>query len=215
MSKSTKATKKTVTNDSRESSNTSAIAEFKNALSSAVQTRLQNDTAISDKSVEALRDYEKTMSHDVIVTVLLECKYNAANAIVRERANAYRNIYTLTRKDTNLARALASAMSLNHFTKALFLSAHALSKADKALSFQDAAKCCDASFVAKNDHDQLLVVTSNQATHNTISSQLSSSIQSLLNFNLIKESRNSNNQTVFTFVKSKLADKLIAHSIAI
>jgi hypothetical protein len=155
------------------------------------------------------RDIRAAFSHVRIAELLLASSFDVAKLTHRERSNAATNVYTI-KKIVNAMRALAKVASLDHYTRAVFLSTLALESNDMQLTHDDAKACCSLSVSTSKDRDALLVRYEAHVDIDTASTQSSSSINALQAINVLNETRNAANTTCYTVKRDSFASLALA-----
>lgn len=110
--------------------------------------------------------------------LLLACNYDL-NALKQ-------NVHQINRKDMNIVDAINGKSRLNHYTTAILKTAINLHNASKKLTMLDVNKCADGEFKSKSEDDKLIVRNVKNNKSSTDATQMSSSVNSLCAFGILK-----------------------------
>lgn len=178
------------------------VNEFKSALAAEIDARASfeaSKNADNDSMQATLKNMRKLSDHDVIAEIMLASNVDASFINRAERSNARYNVYA-AEKVVNVARSLAKAAQINHYTRAVFAAALALESAEMMLTHADAVAACSASVKHKDSKREKLIKDARYSQHvaaNTAATQSSSSINALQTFNLLKETRDASNNAAY------------------
>lgn len=190
------------------------VAEYRATLTSAFDVRMSYERAknAENESIQSvLKAQRKSVDHDKIAEMMLVANVNADFINVSERVSARFNVKA-AEKVINLARVLASAEHLNHYTRAVFLSAVALAKNNTMLTHKDAHASCSLSVKNNAARDKLLVRYQKHVDASTASTQSSSSINALQMFDVLKETRDESNTIAYVVnTDSEATKRLFKH----
>lgn len=191
----------------------SNVAEYRAKLIAAFDARklYESDKNSENTSIQkTLDDMRKSVDHDKIAEVMMLSNVDADFINKSERITARFNVYS-AEKIVNLARTLASAAQLNHYTRAIFLSALALEKHEMTLTHKDASAACTLSIKNNAARDKLLVRYQKHVAANTAATQSSSSINALQMFDVFTETRDEMNNVAYRVnTENEAAKKLTA-----
>lgn len=191
------------------------VSEFRAQLIAAIDARAQYErdkNADNDSMQETLKDIRKSVDHDLIASVMLAANYDANRINRSERVNARYNVYAYE-KDVNIARCAASVASLNHYTRAILLTAKSLKSADLKLTHDDAQSACSLSVKSSDaKREKLIVKYQKHTSAKTAATQSSSSINALQAFDILRETRDAANKVCYILnEENELTAKLLAH----
>lgn len=189
------------------------IATYRLALCASNDARLayemQKD-ASNTNIVKTLADLRASVNHDRIAAVMLYANVNADFLNKSERATARFNVYS-AQKLVNIARVCAKVESLNHYTRAILLSAVAFAKASLNMTHRDASAACSLDVATDASRDRLLVRYAKHIAANTAATQSSSSLACLIAFDVLRSATNERNETCFTLnAESEVTKALLA-----
>lgn len=184
------------------------VSEFNARKSYETAKNVENDSIQS-----TLNDMIKVVSHEKIAEVMMNSNVNAAFINRQERVNARFNVYS-AEKVLNIAQCAVAVRALNHYTRAILLSAHTLNAHDMLLSHKDAVAAC--SLNCKTDAKrEALIKSVRYAKHvdaKTASTQSSSSINALQMYEVLLETRDAANTTVYRLnTESETTQKLLKY----
>jgi hypothetical protein len=168
--------------------------------------------ASNDSMQDTLKAIRASLSHDSIASVLIASNVNVALINHAERINARMNVYAIE-KIANVARFIAKANSLNHYTLAIFKSALALEASERVMTHKDAVCACSASVKHTDSKREHVLKSTRYAKHtsaNTASTQASSSINALQAFDVLIESRDDSNAVTYRVNRDSVAAQQIA-----
>ena len=155
--------------------------------------------AENDSIKLALTRHRKSMTHERVAQMMIESNVDVTFINRQERMNARYNEKSIE-KVANIARFLASADRLNHYTNAILKSAIALTDANLSLTHTDACAACSSDAkVSDKRKSKLITHYCNVVAANTASTQSSSSINALQMFHLLVEKRDDHNKIAYTF----------------
>jgi hypothetical protein len=158
---------------------------------------------------DTLRDLRKSVDHDAICEVMMNANVDCAFINRAERVNARFNVYA-AQKVVNVARFSRSAATLNHYTRAVLLSAYALQKNNMTLTHTDAQAACSLNCNTDKSKMKHLVRYQQYRDPKTAATQSSSSINALQMYDVLRETRDASNATVYTVnLDSALARDLL------
>lgn len=189
-----------------------AIAAYRTSLVAAMGDRaayeLGKDPG-NDNIQSTIADLRKSVDHDMIAYVMLVAELPAGFINISERRTARFNVYS-AQKVVNIARAVAAAERINHYSRAILLSAIALQNAGLAMTHADAAAACSLSVRTSPSREKLLVKYGKHVAPNTASTQSSSSLNALRMMNVIGETRSADNETCYLVdLASPITEKLL------
>jgi hypothetical protein len=170
----------------------SLVASFDNRASYEAAKNADN-SSIQD----TLRDMRKTISHEAVSSVFYAAHVDCNFINKSERVNARFNVYA-AEKVINVAQFAAASRALNHYTRAILLSAYALSLQSMTLTHKDAQACCSLDVKTDAHKTKHLVRYQKHIAANTASTQSSSSINALQMFNVLREARDDANNVVYS-----------------
>lgn len=189
---------------------TKTVQDYSNELSAAIALRADfemNKSADNTSIQECLTKLAKSVSHDTIASIMMQSNVDADFINKSERVNNRFNVYA-AEKVANVARAIAVVNNLNHYTLAIFKTALALESASFTLSHKSAVAACSASVKHSDAKQERLIKTTRYAKHvaaNTASTQASSSINALQQFNVFVETRDAANAIAYTIDRTSYA----------
>lgn len=179
------------------------MTEYHDMLVSEIDSRIAYEVEKNADSLsiqKTLNDIRKAVSFKSVADVMCAANVDAAFINRAERSNARFNVYA-AEKVVNVARAAAKLATLNHYTLAILRSALALEANQMTLTQRDAVAACSIDMkLADAKRDKILVKYQKHVHASTASTQASSSINALKMYNVLRESRDDANQTVFTIV---------------
>lgn len=164
------------------------------------------DNANIQKTLAGIR---ADLAHEAIAAVMLAANVPATFINHGERSNARFNVYA-AEKVANVARVLAGAGRLNHYTWAIFASAYRCAAAELPFTHADAVACC--SLEVRADGAKPLVRYEKHIAPNTASTQASSSIAALKAFGVLTEGKGPSGAVAYGFVQNATSDGLLAHA---
>ena len=185
---------------------TKTVTDYKAELLAAIDARATYESSKSSDNTSmqsTLANIRKLVDHDAVASVMLASNVAPDFINRNERSNARYNVYA-AEKVVNIARALASVATLNHYTRATLATANAISKSEhavKTLSHKDAACACSQSVKHTDSKREAIIKHVRYAKHiaaNTASTQSSSSINALQTFNVLNESRDASNAVCYS-----------------
>jgi hypothetical protein len=183
------------------------IETYKNELLSAIDSRAAYELAknAENASMQAtIKDLRKSVDHDAIASAMLASNVDAQFINRAERSNNRYNVYA-AEKVVNVARYLAKAATLNHYSLAIVKAAIALQASDLLLTHADAVCVCSKDAKHKDAKRAKIVKSAHYDKHvssNTASTQSSSSINALQTFNVLIEKRDAANVVAYELNKS-------------
>jgi hypothetical protein len=214
-----------------ENNDTNAVETFRADCVNAVDTRMFFEARKSAQSesvdetnyksvlsfnnasmFSTLSDIRKSVDHARIAEIMLLSQCSAKRIVEQERSSNMRNVYAYE-KEINIARAIARVVALNHYTKAVFLSALVLEKNETVLTHKDAISACSLSCKVNDAKREKLLAKSKYAKHvaaNTAATQSSSSINALQSFSVLVESRDASNAVCYRVNRDAYATKELA-----
>ena len=161
---------------------------------------------------ETLDAIRKSASHDVIANIMFLANCDAERINRSERSNARYNVYAYE-KDINIARCAASVERLNHYTKAILLTAKKFAEQENELllTHDDAQSACSLSVKSSDSkRERLIVKYQKHVSAKTASTQSSSSINALQSFNVLIETRDASNKVAYKLnMNSDLTQRLL------
>jgi hypothetical protein len=168
---------------------TKAIKSFLAGIHAAIDTRAAYEATKnpSNENIQkTLAGIRADLDHEAMAKVMVAANVSAEFINAAERGNARFNVYA-AEKVANVARALAGAGRLNHYTQAILASAHAVTAAGQPFTHADAVAACTLSI--KANPDKPLVRYEKHVAPNTASTQASSSIAALKTFGMLLEGK--------------------------
>ena len=185
-----------------------AIDTTVNAFVVAIDARIDYEVTKNVENtsiVKTLRDLRKSVDHVKIAEIMLACNVDADFINRAERVSARFNVYS-AEKVVNVARAQAAAASLNHYTRAIFLTALALENVDLQLTHKDAVVACSRDAKHSDAKRAKHVVRYDKCVAaSTCATQSSSSINALQMFSVFKESRDAANNVCYSINRDAVA----------
>lgn len=204
--------------DARETSERQqAFVAYRSRLTAAFDARAtyEREKDCDNDNIQAtLKDLKASVSSDVVSVVFFAASVDANFINVSERRTARFNVYS-AQKVCNIARAIATSLeSLNHYSRAILLSAVALQNADLLLTHRDAAAACSLDVKTIAARDSMLVRYARHIASNTASTQSSSSINALRMFDILQETRDANNESAYRVnLDSQITQALLARLV--
>jgi hypothetical protein len=194
--------------------------EFKVAMLASIDARIAFEASKSEalkseantSMQKTLRDIRKACDNDILASVMFAANVNHDFINKSERINARFNVYA-AEKVVNVARALAKASTLNHYTLAILRAAVALKRADLSVSHADAVAACSPDVAHKDKSRAAIIKSARYAKHiaaNTASTQSSSSINALQVFKTFVEARDASNHVCYSLADNETTKALIA-----
>lgn len=193
------------------------IEIFATEMKAAIDARVSYESsknAANDSIQTTLAKFRKSVSHDDIVKAFVNANVDSSFINRSERVNARLNVYC-AEKVANIARTIASVESLNHYTLAIFKSTLALNDADKLLNHKSACAACSLNCDCDAATLKLLKRYEKHVAANTASTQSSSSINALLIFNVLEETRDDSNAIAYRVNRKSAATKQLAKALNI
>jgi hypothetical protein len=195
------------------------VSDYQNQMLAALDARLayeieKNSDTRFDRHIKEMR---KTCEREAIATTLQASNVDAQYINRHERTNVRYNIYA-AQKVNNIAQYLNNVAMLNHYTLAVFRTAHALEANEMTLAHKDAIAACSADCKHSNASREKIIKTTRYASHvaaNTASTQSSSSINALQTLNVLIESRDDANNVIYKLNRESHACKALAENLAI
>lgn len=184
---------------------------YRDALINAIEQR---------KSFEASHDATNDNIQDTLTKLIKECHDKTCETLAslnvdvafinrHERANKRFNVYA-AQKVTNIARYLNASASLNHYTRAIVETMLALEAAKLTLTQADAQAACSLDVKVKdNKKTKLIKRYQKHVAASTAATQSSSSLNALQVCNVIRESRNDANETIYMLNDNTSAKALL------
>lgn len=179
------------------------IQDYITALNAALDARASYEkakNAENDSIQSCITSLRKSVTHSDVATALMNNAVNAEFINRSERTNNRYNVYAAQKVD-NAARAAISVEALNHYSLAILRVAVALEAKELMLSHKDAVAACSASVKHSEAKREAIIKSLRYAKHvaaNTASTQSSSSINALQTCNVLRETRNANNEIVYS-----------------
>lgn len=194
---------------------TQAVQDFRAALLDAIDSRAAYESAknVDNTSMQkTLSDIRKSVNHDTIANMMLASNVDAAIINRAERSNNRFNVYSYE-KIVNVARYLASVASINHYTRAILASVHAFETAEFTFTHKDAVCACSKAVKQTDSKKESILKSVRYDKHvaaNTASTQASSSLNALIAFNVLRESRDEANNVTYSLNRDTQATQDIA-----
>jgi hypothetical protein len=188
--------------------------DYRNALLAAIDARASYElskSAENDSMQETLKDIRKSVDHIDVCAVFFLANVDSNRINRAERVNARYNVYAYE-KDVNIARAAMKVASLNHYTKAILLTAKRFAEHDLMLTHNDAQSACSLSVKTSNtSREKMIVKYQKHVSAKTAATQSSSSINALQSFNVLVETRDASNVVCYRLnVENELTQKLLS-----
>jgi hypothetical protein len=192
----------------------SNVINYVASLNAAFDARTEYETSKNAENANMLKNltsYRKSMTHEACATILMQCNIDANFINRQERINARFNVYAIEKVD-NVARFLAKVERLNHYTLAIVKSAIKLSELNMSLTHDDAQSACSSDLKSSDMRKRKHIVHyARVVAKNTASTQSSSSINALQMFDILRETRDDQNNVAYVFNKDHArADDIIA-----
>jgi hypothetical protein len=178
------------------------VANYIVALNAALDARVAFEAAkakdASSNIAKTLADIRKSVTHERVASVLLASKIDAAFINRAQRADARMNVYA-AEKVVNVALALASAATLNHYSRAILKTAQAFAAASLAMNNDDAKSACTLDVKVKEPkREKLIVKYQKHIAISTATTQSSSSLDALCMFGVLTRGKDDANVTIYT-----------------
>lgn len=188
--------------------------EFKTALVAAIDARkaFEADKSAENANIQkTLDDIKKSVDHIKICETMFANNVDANLIMRKERVSDCFNVYAY-QKVVNIARAANAAQALNHYTRAILLTAKAFANADMLLSHDDAKSACTLSHKVKDSkREKLINKYQKHVALSTANTQSSSSVNALQAYNVLIEKRDNANNVVYSLnTENELTHKLLA-----
>jgi hypothetical protein len=199
---------------------TKAISDYRTQMQTAIAARASFETAKNAANTsmqKTLTDFAKSVDHDTLAEIMIACNVDATFINRAERVNARFNVYA-AEKVANVVRYLASVASLNHYTLAIIKTAIALESEKQIMTQKDACNACSASLKSSDAKREKIVKSARYSKHtsaNTATTQSSSSLNALIQCNVLSEARDAENNATFTLIRSSEATKRLAAKLEI
>lgn len=159
---------------------------------------------------KTIKDIRKSMTRESVASVLLASNVSADFVNESIRVDSKYNVYAAQKVD-NLACFILKAESLNHYTLAILRSLLSLEKNEMQLTHEDAKSACTLEMKLKDaKREKLLIKYQKHVAISTANTQSSSSLEALCTFNVLKRSRNAENETVFTLCDNDATREILA-----
>lgn len=150
-----------------------------------------------DSMMLRLKTQRESMTHNVIAEMIATYQIDVAFINRAEKKNARMNVYAID-KIVNLLRCAAKVDALNHYTRAILLTAKKFQENALLMTQDDAMLACNYDAKSKDKtREKLIVRYANVVAANTASTQASSSLNTLKECNLLSESKSAANDTQF------------------
>jgi hypothetical protein len=174
-----------------------------------IASRFDARMKIDGETKNLLDARKKCISGDA-VNLMLACSFKLDT--IDGSNGAEHNVYALKCKLHNIVETLHNRDVLNHYTRALFLTARNLHANGEMLTQTDADCVCDATFKSKKSDTraQAYVVTSTANKPSTNSTQKSSSLVTLVALNVLER-----HGKAFKFNSDAHATKLLEVALAV
>ncbi|SER26744.1 hypothetical protein SAMN05216548_11434 [Faunimonas pinastri] len=191
----------------------SDVTAYRASLIAAFDARATYESAKNSENTSmqnTLATMKKSVDHDAIASIMLAANVDATFINRAERSNARFNVYA-SEKVINVARACASAAQLNHYTRAILLTAQAFQNAELRMTHKDAISACSMSCKSDAKREKIIVKYMKHVAANTASTQSSSSINALQMFDVLRETRDESNAICYTLnTESDVTKALLA-----
>lgn len=193
--------------------NVANASEYLASVLAAIDTRAvkENDKNSDNLSMQkTLKNIRTSVNNDSIAKVMFASNVDANLILKSERVNAMFSVYAYE-KVIDLARCIASSVNkLDHRVDAIFRTLVKIDNAEMLMTHEDAqfALLKLEKHTDKNKR-ALIVTTNNLQSKSTANSQSSQVINVLQNYDVISETRDSNNRIAYKFNKDS------ANSIAL
>jgi hypothetical protein len=188
------------------------VTSLRNAFASRVE--FEKTKNVKENIFVTLTKLEKALTRASIAQVFMSHNVDA-NFINRHiRADSRMNVYAIDKAD-NVASALAKSETLNHFTRAILLTAKRFSENELLATREDFCAACNTSAKLKDaKRDKLLVRTSRHVSASTASSQYSSSLDALVLFNVLVKTQDKENNEAYKLNADSDATKALLERCA-
>jgi hypothetical protein len=199
---------------------TKTVETLKADIASAFASRIayeQNKNADNASIVKKFTAIAKSADHDTIASVLLACNYDAANINASNVSTHRANVYMIE-KQIDFARYLANVDRVDQYSVAIFKSTLALETAQIEMTRKAVASACSADVKHTDAKTERVLKTTRVQKHiaaSTVSTQASSSLCMLTAFNVLTETRNASNESVFRVNRESEAAKRFAARLEI
>ena len=188
------------------------VQDYLSSLNAAIDSRAAYEASknADNNSIQSVlaalrKDFNRA---EVIAQIMIDNSVNAEFINRQERSNNRYNVYA-AQKVENAVSASANTEALNHYTLAILKVACAL----KTVSHKDAVSACSAGVKHSDTARERVIKSLRYAKHvaaNTASTQSSSSLNALQTLNVISESRDANNDVIYSVNSDSLIFKALA-----
>jgi len=181
--------------------------EYTQAIAERVRYELEDKN--NQKLSPDFAKLTKACEHETIAQIMRAHNVDANYINRQERSNARYNIKSAI-KVPNIARVIAAVDRLNHYTRAVLLTARALEANGLMLTHNDAQAACSKQIKARdNKRDKLIVRYDANIAPSTVTTQSSSSINALQMFNVLIETRDAANVVSYKLAENETTRKLL------
>lgn len=193
------------------------IANYSVALQTSIAERAAYEKSANADNLniqKTLKDLANDFSHEVVVKIMHAASVDANFINRHTRKNKRFNVYS-AQKVANIARSAAKADTLNNYTRCIFLTALALTKANLSMTHADAQASLCADLRADASKSSLIYRYARTVAANTADTQSSSSINALQMFEVLRETRDDKNNVAYTLNLSAATTKKLASALSI
>lgn len=192
------------------------VANYSDMILAAFDARAEYERVKNpenDNIQGTLKAMRKTCERTLIAELMQTCSVDAQFINKSERTSNRFNVYA-AEKVCNIAQASLKVAALNHYTRAILASAIALEKSELVLTHDDAQSACSLSVKAKDaKREKLIVKYQKHVAKSTASTQSSSSIAALMQFDVLRETRDASNVACYKLNSEAEAFKLLSASL--
>lgn len=171
----------------------------------------ENDKNDENTSIQkTLDDLRNVVSHETISKIMHTAHVDADFINKSERKTNRFNVYA-AQKVVNVAQAIAKASALNHYSRAILLSAKSFTENELTLTHRDAVAACSLQIKTDTKKQKHLVQYQKNVDASTASTQASSSINALKMYDVLREEKDAANVTCYKLnVESETTKALLA-----
>lgn len=182
-------------------------------LVSAIEERSAYEAAKNAENAniqKTLQGIRADLEHAAIAEVMASASVPSGFINAAERGNARYNVYA-AEKVANVARVLAGAGRLNHYTRAILASAQRCKAAGLPFTHADAVSACSLSVKLTPEKAPYIVQYEKHIAPNTASTQASSSVAALKTFGILSEGKSPSGAVAYGLQDVPQAEALLTH----
>jgi hypothetical protein len=181
------------------------ITALRASIADAVALRIKNEdqkATMTSSNKKKLTDYNDIVQrNDDVCALLIASNYSASRFA--------ESVYSVE-KDCKIVQYALSASRMSQYCEALFDSALLLEKAQVEITRDVVASLCTNDIKTKYDAKIKATRVQKAVAHSTVASQHNSTINAFLALHMLHETRNANNDDVFTLNRENAIVQAIA-----